>query len=61
MTLVQGQNLLLELLKLVMEENKLSCDNIEMCSVTAGPNNKGRFHIYDAAELEAIIQQQANA
>jgi len=61
MTLVEGQNLLLELLKLVMEESKLSSDNVEMCSLTAGPDNKGSFHIYDAAELDVIIQQQANA
>lgn len=57
LTLEQGQSLALELLKQVMEENKLSSENIEMCSVTAGPNGKGCFHIYDANELDSIIQR----
>lgn len=59
LTLAQGQGLLLELLKMVMEENKLTSDNIEMCSVTAGPEGKGHFHIYGADELNEIIQQHA--
>ncbi len=44
-----------------MEENTLTCDNIEMCSVTAGENSKGCFHIYDANELTEIIRDCNNA
>lgn len=60
MTLEAGQALLLDLLKMVMEESSLTPDNIEMCSVTAGPNGKGVYHLCEAAELERIIRDNSN-
>lgn len=55
----QGQTLLLDVLKMVMEESTLTSDNMEMCSVTR-KGNAGHFHIYTADELDTIIKANNN-
>ena len=57
LTLSQGQSLLLELLRLVMEENTLTSENMEMCCVTEAEG----FHIYNAEELDTLIKEHAES
>jgi len=55
----QGQTLLLDVLKMVMEESTLTSDNMEMCSVTK-KDGAGHFHIYATEELDVIIKENSN-
>lgn len=53
MTLLEAENLALEILKQVMED-KVSSLNVELATVTA----KG-YHIFDYAELDGVIARLA--
>lgn len=53
MTLAEAENLAFEILKQVMEE-KISNINVEVASVT-----ESGYHIYTAAELDAVITRLA--
>jgi 20S proteasome subunit alpha 5 len=52
LTLVQAEDLALEILKQVMED-KLSGVNVEVASVTAAE----QYHLYSASEIQTIISR----
>lgn len=53
-TLVEAETLALSTLKEVMEE-KITDNNVEIASVTRGPDGKGVFRVYGKDELGAIV------
>jgi 20S proteasome subunit alpha 5 len=54
LTLVDAETLALSTLKEVMEE-KISDINVEIASVTPGPDGKGLFQVYSKAQLADIV------